>query len=1219
MPSVVILAVCLTAILLLFHRNRRLNTVLTRQKRYEKELLGEKKRYETLVNNLPQAVFWKDSESRYISVNKTFAQLLKRRIDDLAGRPESDFFPPDLARKFRESDEQVLASGETFEVVEPIVLHNKERWVHTFKTPVTDSEGDTQGVLGIFWDITEQKQAQDQLKETQRFNESVMRSTLDMVYIYDREKDLVVYTNPHLSELLGYESEEIHAMGGKFHGRLVHPDDVWILEDMFARCEGHEGEKIEQAEFRMHDAIGRWLWFQGRYTVFNRNRDGKVSQIIGTLHDITERVTVENALKIAFDRAQRYLDIVETIILALDRDGHITLINRKGAQMLGYRPSELVGRNLFESFIIEEDRRDSALYYGSVLSGDASVMEYLENRIVNADGEQLIIAWHNTLLKDEHDKVIGFLCAGEDITQRKIGVELLKTEKLRQNMLLTLNQLPDLTVEHVMNYALETALVLTKSQIGYLYFYSEEDRLFTLFCWSGEAMENCHVKEKQTLYKLEKTGLWGEAVRQRKPMITNDYQTENTYKRGVPEGHVPLKRHANLPVFDAGKIVAVIGVANKEELYSDTDMRHLQVLMDGVWKIKKRIEMEEQIRLLNEELEHKVEQRTSELKRMHEELSQFFVLTLDLLCIINDKGEFLRCNKAWETMLGYQPEDLEGKPVVDFIASDDRKTMKMMLSGFSTTEESIEVVNRFLHADGSLRWLEWRINTFGNVVYAAARNVTDKKQYEEKLITAKEEADRANKAKSRFLATISHEIRTPLNAVIGYSELLATMALGKKAHEYVNSITLAGRNLLKLINDILDLSKVEAAMVTMRYGAVNLEQIVSEIEQVFSFKLHEKNLEFSIEIDPKLPCYLVLDEVRLRQVLLNLVGNAVKFTEEGYVKVIVNCIPSVEGISKIDAEIIVEDSGIGVHLEDREKIFEAFQQQNDLPQQYGGTGLGLSISRKLLQMMNGTVMVENGPKGGSRFIVHLKDVAIASVAPSEDVKEWTLTGEQEHKTPTTILVVDDIPSNREMIAALLSDSGLTVLEAHNGEAAVKCALEKKPSCIIMDILMPVMDGAQAAQILKKKSETAGIPIIALTTMSRDSVAFGRDLSMFDGTLGKPVSSHDLFDELGRHLPGVREVSSQSLDKLFEQMDNTESGALPDEFHQKAFVLLGAVKMDDVRDFAGSLITFATGNHRSGLRLIGKKLGEYADHFDITGVRKILRKIAGSMAETVENN
>jgi two-component system, sensor histidine kinase and response regulator len=337
------------------------------------------------------------------------------------------------------------------------------------------------------------------------------------------------------------------------------------------------------------------------------------------------------------------------------------------------------------------------------------------------------------------------------------------------------------------------------------------------------------------------------------------------------------------------------------------------------------------------------------------------------------------------------------------------------------------------------------------------------------------------------------------------------------------------------------------------------------------------------------------------------------------VKVIVNYIPSVEGMSKIDVEMIIEDSGIGVHSKDREKIFEAFQQQCDLPQHYGGTGLGLSISRKLLQMMNGTVTVENSAEHGSRFIVYLKEVAIASVAPSEDVKEWTFTGEEEFKTPVTILVVDDIPSNREMIAALLTDSGLMVLEAQNGEAAVKCARDKKPSCIIMDILMPVMDGVQAAQILKKNSETARIPIIALTTMSRDSLACGRDLSMFDGTLGKPVTSHDLFEELGRHLPGVHEVSSQSLGKLFELLDNAESGTLPDVFQQKAFELLGAVKMDDVRDFAGNLITFATGNHRPNMKLIGKKLGEYADHFDITGVRKILRKIAGPMVETVENS
>ncbi len=188
----------------------------------------------------------------------------------------------------------------------------------------------------LFREIARKQQTEKQLLETERFNESVMRSTLDIVYIYDLSDHTAVYTNSCMKELLGYGEPEISSIGGSFHSRLIHPDDRQLVNNMLERCSLNVDGKVESVEFRMRDSVGRWLWFHGRYTVFKRDERGKATQVIGTLYDVTERVTMENALKIAFNRAQQYLDIVETIIVALDRDGRITLINRKGAQVLGY-------------------------------------------------------------------------------------------------------------------------------------------------------------------------------------------------------------------------------------------------------------------------------------------------------------------------------------------------------------------------------------------------------------------------------------------------------------------------------------------------------------------------------------------------------------------------------------------------------------------------------------------------------------------------------------------------------------------------------------------------------------------------------------------------------------------------------------------------------------------------------------------------------------------
>lgn len=1193
--------------LVAWRKNRALRSEILSREQAQRDLVQAKNRYQTLVDNLPQSIFWKDNEFRYISVNKTYAQLLRHQTKDVIGKTDHDFFPQQPADKFRDDDRRIMESREAEELVDQITINGRKRWIHTVKTPLLDENSEVQGILGIFWDITDQKLSHDALRDTQRFNESVMRSTLDVVYIYDVTEETVVYANAHLSELLGYSDAELREMGSTFHERLLHLDDRWMIADLLTRSTTQRDGVVETLELRMRDVVGRWIWFQARYAVFKRNSTGRVDQIIGTLHDITERVTVENALKIAFDRAQRYLDIVETVIVALDRDGRITLINRKGTQVLGREASELVGKNWFQTCLPAEDRNSTAEFFRMFIHGDTEGVEYFENHICAVDGTLRVIAWHNNLLRDEHGVIIGTLSAGEDITERKKAEELVKAEKLRQTMLLTLSQLPGLTVAHAMDYALDTALVLTKSPIGYLYFYNEETKQFTLYSWSDEVMLKCAVVEKQVTCALEHTGLWGEAVRQRKPIIINDYAAQSHWKKGMPEGHVPLTRHMNVPIFEGGDIVAVIGVGNKKELYDETDVRHLQLLMDNVWRIKKRIDMEDEIRLLNENLERKVETRTTEVRRAHEELTRFFTLTLDLLCIADVEGNFVRCNKAWEQVLGYSLDELEGRRFLDFVHPDDVPRTMEQVARLRQGGEAIDFINRYCCHDGSYRWIEWRSNAVGSLIYAAARDITGQKEYEGGLIEAKELADQANRAKSQFLATISHEIRTPLNAVIGYSEMLTGMVSGERERGYVDSISLAGRNLLRLINDILDLSKIEANMMTLNLGAVNITGLLGEIEQIFSFKIHEKGLRFSVTVDPRLPRYLVLDEVRLRQVLLNLVGNAVKFTEEGSVSVTVSCSESESGLSKMDVTIAVEDTGIGIDRKQYNEIFEAFKQLK--PSRYGGTGLGLSISKKLLALMNGTIKVESIPGRGSEFSVYLPEVAVASIVPSTDGFQWSETEPDTVRSGHRVLIADDIPSNRDMIGTLLTEAGLTVLYAQNGKIAVELARENLPDCIIMDMLMPVLDGNEAAKQLRGISETASIPIVALTTLIEPLQGEYQGEKLFNGRLCKPVSANDLFNELAKYLPGMRRVqSSGEASAGLLSGDGTEQELLPPELTGKAGELLGAVKMEDVRNFAQEITAFGREHHIRSLQSAGKKLTVYADRFDITAVRGLLRSL-----------
>ena len=276
---------------------------------------------------------------------------------------------------------------------------------------------------------------------------------------------------------------------------------------------------------------------------------------------------------------------------------------------------------------------------------------------------------------------------------------------------------------------------------------------------------------------------------------------------------------------------------------------------------------------------------------------------------------------------------------------------------------------------------------------------------------AKIEADKANEAKSEFLANMSHEIRTPLNAVIGISELLSNTIKDKKQQNYMNTINNAGNSLLLIINDILDLSKIESGKTELNYKPIKLHAIFKEIETIFMQEIHNKEIEFFVEIPNDIPELILFDEVRIRQILLNLIGNAVKFTEKGYVKLSIEAIPSIKH-NHVDLRLSIEDTGIGIPKNEKERIFQAFTQiSGQSIKKYGGTGLGLSITKKLVEMMNGKISLESEVDKGSLFLVEFANVQIVDVQSLPEETESSYYWKYKH-LGTTILVVDANESHR---------------------------------------------------------------------------------------------------------------------------------------------------------------------------------------------------------------
>ena len=464
------------------------------------------------------------------------------------------------------------------------------------------------------------------------------------------------------------------------------------------------------------------------------------------------------------------------------------------------------------------------------------------------------------------------------------------------------------------------------------------------------------------------------------------------------------------------------------------------------------------------------------------------------------------------------------------------------------------------------------------------------------LQVAKDEADSANQMKSEFLANMSHEIRTPMNAIIGFTNILFKEITNTTHRNYIKSVQDSSKVLLTIINDILDLSKVEAGKMKLEYIPTSILVIADEIKSVFYHKAQEKALELNILVDNNVPEVLLLDEVRIRQILFNLISNALKFTHEGSINITISS--SMIKDNKVSLIMEVQDTGIGMEEEQQTDMFEAFSQHtNQSNKLYGGTGLGLAIVKQLTQLMNGNIALTSKPDVGTSFIITLEHVCLSQ----ESVSRLNLENTHVVFEPATVLIADDIELNRTLLKEYLKSTSLTLIEAKDGQEAVDAVKNHTIDMVLMDIKMPNKNGYEATHEIKSFSD---IPIIAITASVVSHKTNVENL-IFDDFLHKPITEKNLLVSMCNFLDCELELLDSEVDENIK-LDFPSLKDLPQlqALREKAKI---QGDIECIQDFANALGEYGKENNSEIHKTIATKISSAVNSFDIGECEYLLNK------------
>ncbi|XZO02411.1 MAG: PAS domain S-box protein [Microcoleus sp.] len=1116
--------------------------------RYESQLRASEQFLNHTINVIPDPIFVKDEQHRWMILNDAFCELLGKPRQELIGKSDYDFFPKAEADFFWTKDEEVLHTeipNETEENFTDVI--GKKYIVSTKKTVFQKPDG-SKILVGTIRDITEYRLQQIALEKSEARFQRLVANLPGAIYQFKLSSDgkkHFPYVSCGCRELYELDPEVIQENAELVFSR-IHAEDISKIEESIAISA--VTMQPWQQQWRHILPSGKVKWLQGcsRPEILNNpSKSGSKSEIIwdGLLIDITE-------LKQAQAERDRFFTISLDLLCILGFDGYFKRLNPAWSTALGYSIAELLAQPFLE-FVHPDDRASSAAEVKKLMAGIPTF--YFENRYLCKDGSYKWLLWSASPFSQE-----GLIYAvGRDITSRK-QAEL---------DLLRVTQAVESTSDAIVIADLKGRSIYHNQAFiqGYGYTVAELNK-------AGGA--RVIYPKTQALLKIFKILRQGKSWKGEIKIKTNNNEL------------VPTLFRADSIKDETGNLIGLVGVITditerkQAEKALVQQLRRERLVVAMLDRIRSSLNLEEILTTAVEQVRQLLQTDRTVIYRFNPDWSGLVVveslaqnltplrdLNIPYPCFAENFVELYQ--QGWvQAIENIHLENLS-EPYINFLNQFEVKAKlivpilkaeKNISSPPTTTENSLWGLLIAYDCNGPRSWESSDIESLrqlcvqlaiaiqqSTLFQQAQTEIADRKQAEAALQKAALVAETANRAKSEFLANMSHELRTPLNGVLGYAQILKTdKTLSPDHQESLNNIQQCGKHLLMLIEDVLDLSKIEAKKMELYPTELNLTNFLKNIADLFQMRASQKDIEFSYEQVSPLPQSVYFDEKRLRQILINLLGNAVKFTNSGRVTFKVGYVGTeawmrgqVENteLSTLSSELKqnylrfckkiiadkhalqirfqVEDTGTGIDSSKLEEIFLPFHQVG-ANRFVEGTGLGLSISRKLAKLMGSEIQVKSTLGQGSIFWLDLELTAPKRYLEVASLQEqrWLVgfVGDKQK-----VLIVDDNQLNRSMLSKLLSRLGFEIAEAENGQECLRKAVEFKPNVILMDLLMPVMDGLETARRVRQSPELKDVVLIALSASVFEHTQQESLLAGCDYFMPKPIEAHHFLEQLGLHL------------------------------------------------------------------------------------------------------